>query len=449
MKHRPAARAPSLTLIWGALLAAPAAAGCQETAAAAPPASGAAEVKAVYTLPGLPLGKVLADARVPVANDRRVLLGGIGTDLWHGPGDAADEFWLLCDRGPNGTVTVDQAARRTFLVPDYTPLILHVRAAAGSLSLLAVIPVVGESGKGVSGLPNIAGHDEVPYDATGATRLAYCPSGLDCEGLVRTRAGEFWLAEEYGPSLVHVDATGRVLARFVPAGLPLCGADYEVSATLPAIFARRKDNRGFEGLGLGPDGTTLYAIVQSPLLVPDKATGEAARTGRILAFDVRAGKPVAEYAYRFEVAAAFDPKTPRQGEMKVSSLAVLDDHVLLLGERTDLVAKVYAADLRLATNLLGTPWDEPAHAPSLEALADPEAAGVRLPQKRLIVDLTALPGIPGKIEGLAVLDDRTLAVANDNDFDVGAIDADGNNQGKGTRSRLWVIGLPQAMRAAR
>jgi hypothetical protein len=32
------------------------------------------------------------------------------------------------------------------------------------------------------------------------------------------------------------------------------------------------------------------------------------------------------------------------------------------------------------------------------------------------VDLTALPGIPGKIEGIAILDGHTLAVANDNDF---------------------------------
>src|SRR5262249_14566309 len=268
-------------------------------------------------------------------------------------------------------------------------------------------------------------------------------------GLVRTRAGEFWLAEEYGPSLLHVDGSGRVLQRLMPAGAGRTGADYPVGTALPAIFGKRKGNRGLEGPALRAGEATRYPVVQSPLLVPDKATGEASRTGRILAVDARSGKPVAEYAHRFEVAAEFDPKTPRQGELKVSSLAVLDPDTLLLGERTDLVAKVFAADLRSATNLLGTPWDDPAHVPSLESLADPASAGVRAVQKRLVVDLTALPGIPGKIEGLAVFDDRTLAVANDNDFDVGTIDADGNNVGVGTRSRLWVIVLPAPMHPVR
>ena len=33
-----------------------------------------------------------------VANDRKVFLGSIGSDLWHGPQDARDEFWMITDR---------------------------------------------------------------------------------------------------------------------------------------------------------------------------------------------------------------------------------------------------------------------------------------------------------------------------------------------------------------
>jgi hypothetical protein len=337
-------------------------------------------------------------------------------------------------------VTVDKAVRRTFLVPEYTPLILHVRTVEDRIEVLEAIPLVGASGRPVTGLSNLEGHDEPPYDATGTKRLAFNQSGLDTEGLVRTRSGRFWLADEYGPSLVHADARGKVLARYVPAGMRLPQADYPVFDTLPAIYARRKDNRGFESLALSADETALYAAVQSPLSNPDKATGDASRITRLLRFDVRSGKPSAEFAYRFELAKELDPKTPAQAaDMKVSGLVVADEETLLVLERTDVVARVYAASLRGATDLLGSGWDDPARAPSLEACAEPEASGVRTLSKSLVVDLTALPGIPGKIEGIAILDGHTLAVANDNDFDVGTIDKAGDNVGKGVRCRLFVI----------
>jgi len=46
-----------------------------------------------------------------VANDQGVLLGGLGSDLYHIPGDAADIFYAITDRGPNNdTVQPDKSA---------------------------------------------------------------------------------------------------------------------------------------------------------------------------------------------------------------------------------------------------------------------------------------------------------------------------------------------------
>ena len=39
------------------------------------------------------------------------------------------------------------------------------------------------------------------------------------------------------------------------------------------------------------------------------------------------------------------------------------------------------------------------------------------------------------------LDPTTLIVANDNDFDIGTFDADGNNVGVGAKSRILTIVL--------
>ncbi len=118
--------------------------------------------------------------------------------------------------------------------------------------------------------------------------------------------------------------------------------------------------------------------------------------------------------------------------MKISSLAAVDAHTLLVDERTDPVARLYTVDLRKATNILGTAWDNPATTPSLESLADPAAAGVKVLPKSLAVDLEAVPGMPDKVEGIAVLGPRTIAVANANananDFGLGLGTFDTNGQ---------------------
>src|SRR5262245_54448551 len=79
-------------------------------------------VTATYTLPDLPIAQA-QNAVLPgsVANDRALLLGGIGSDLWHGANDPPDQFWMVTDRGPNGQIRIDGANRRTFPIPDFTP----------------------------------------------------------------------------------------------------------------------------------------------------------------------------------------------------------------------------------------------------------------------------------------------------------------------------------------
>lgn len=405
-----------------------------------------ASILATFTLPDIPLADAQAMALPdhPIADDRGFLLGGTGSDLWRAPGDPAGEFWMVTDRGPNGQIKVDDKNRRTFPVPDFTPHILHVKTEGdGAITVLEAIGIVGQSGAPVTGLSNQEGHDEKPYAFDAQQELDFNPSGLDTEGLVRTASGDFWLVDEYSPSILHVDATGKVVARYVPEGTALTGADYPVTEALPAIYAKRKGNRGFEGLGLAADGKTIYVVLQSPLSNPDGDTGEASRNTRILAFDTEAEQPTAEYVYEFDVAADFDPDPEVvQGDMKLSGVVVINDTTLIVLERTDAVAKLYTADLSTATNILGTAWDDAATTPTLEATTDLATAGVTLLPKALLVDLSTLDGMPGKIEGVAVIDATTVAVANDNDFDVGDIGANGRNVGDGKKSEILIVHTP-------
>ena len=44
------------------------------------------------------------------------------------------------------------------------------------------------------------------------------------------------------------------------------------------------------------------------------------------------------------------------------------------------------------------------------------------------IDLSELPEVPKKIEGVVVIDDMTVAISNDNDFDIGEFDNEKCNQ---------------------
>lgn len=378
------------------------------------------------------------------AVDRGIVMGGVGSDLY--PAAAPDEYWMITDRGPNGQVEVDGTDRRTFPVPTYDPLILRVRVEAPStLRITQVIPLRTADGRPVTGVSNDADRDEKPYDYTATTELPTNPSGLDTEGMVRAPGGEFWLSEEYSPSILRVSPDGTVLTRYVPKGVTLPGAGYPVVEALPAVLATRDGNRGFESLALSPDARTLYAAVQSPLANPDGDAAETSRSVRVLALDTATGEPTAQYVYRMEDVAGFDPAAEGdQSEMKISGLAWYGPDQLLVDERTDDVARLYVVALSGATNILGGVLDDPAHTPGLEA-ADP--AGVTPLAKTLLLDVTAaVPGAPRKIEGIAVRDPSTVVLANDNDFDMRdgpeAFDAQGMLRDTGIPSRLLVVRLP-------
>jgi len=432
----------------GGLMLFPASVLAQSATPIASPIAAGPSVVATYTLPSIPLGQY-QDAALPdypVADDHGFELGGIGSDLWHQPGSPDDEFWMITDRGPNGTATVDGEDRITFPTSDFDPIILHVKVADDEIQILDALPIVGESGAPVTGVSNRDGADEKPYNFDGTEEIDYNTSGVDTEGLIRTEAGDFWLAEEYSPSILHVGADGKVIARYTPAGITLDGADYPVYDTLPAIYGDRRGNRGFEGLAISGDGTTLFAALQSPLYVPDSDTGKASVNTRILAVDVATGKATAEYVYQFDDVNEFDPSQEGKVDaMKLSSIVWIDENTLLINERTDPVSKLYAVDLSNATNILGGPYDDATTDPSLEASNDLSGTDVTPLAKTLVVDLSTLDGVPGKVEGVAVIDDNTIAIANDNDFQITEVGPDGKNIPTGTPSELLIINIPDGI----
>ncbi|WP_248924829.1 esterase-like activity of phytase family protein [Paenibacillus hamazuiensis] len=370
----------------------------------------------------------------------------------HLPNDPADVFYVVEDRGPNGEFGKDKL--RTFPAENFVPRLQKIKASNGTIEVLETIQLHLPAGKtdkvtqnaNLTGLPNLEGPDEVPYDITGSKQLAYDPDGLDLEGIAYSPADDtFWLSDEYRPSILQVKRDGTIVGRYVPQGmkdaLVKAGAQTEIFDTLPAVYAKRISNRGFEGVTITPDGKYLYTSIQSPLANPDKKTGEASRNLRILKIDLATKKPVGEYLYIAENAGMFAKVA--QKDVVISDLAAVSADVLLVDERdknsgADVQLKrIYKADFSKATNLLGTETSEK----DFEKLSADQLKeqGIVPVAKELVVDIAKLGYPYEKIEGLAVIDKNTIAFVNDNDYGVNGYDDNGKLQVKNVPTQMYVI----------
>jgi hypothetical protein len=130
------------------------------------------------------------------------------------------------------------------------------------------------------------------------------------------RDGDLWFGEEFGPFLVHTDATGKVLEAPIP--LPgVSSPDYPADAPgAPGAGNLRRSN-GFEGMAISRDGRTLYPILEGAV------AGDDPRVRRLYSFDIDARRYEPGYA-RYEVA---DPA------FLVSDLTRLDDRRFIALER--------------------------------------------------------------------------------------------------------------------
>ncbi|MBN8726283.1 MAG: esterase-like activity of phytase family protein [Xanthomonadales bacterium] len=353
-------------------------------------------------------------------------VGGF-SGLVHVPSDPPNVAYTIMDRGPNGQVTVDGESRRTFPFPDLAPTLVKLKFVGHRVEVLQAIPIRRPDGQFASVLPNLESQDETPWDANGLLRLPFDPEGLDPEGIAYDPVTDtFWLCEEY-MSLAQVRRDGTLLKRLVPAGIEAqLGVPYARGVLSPWLAARPQ-NRGFEGVGITPDGRYLFAAVQGGLLLPDKATGNASRVRRLVKVDLATDTQVGEYLYLAEEASSFEVPIA-QADMSLSDLAAIDENRVLVLERdknagaSARVKRVYAVDLALATNVLGIADIAGASLESMDALTL-AANGIRPGAKSLAVDLLqAIPGFPyEKTEGLAVVDAKTLLVCHDNDYAI-AID---------------------------
>lgn len=374
--------------------------------------------------------------------------GGFGSALVADPRDA-NVFYLLTDRGPNAAGTAANSI--IFGKADFTPQVGKFRLIGNQLVLEETILLKNAAGQLLNGLPNPTGQGSTGETALDLNGNPIAPSadGLDSEGLALASDGTFWVSDEYGPHLVHFDGTGKTIERINPFGSGTGGR------TLPKVLARRRPNRGMEGLTITPDGKTLVGLMQSPLYNPSSAAVSGSLVLRIVTFDIATGA-TKQYVYLMENASLTG----------CSEIVAITNTTFLALERDGdyggnpakpaTFKRVYKFDLAGATDISDAANGDGGklyNGMTVEQLKDKAGlatAGVVPVTKSLVFDLlTQLsPVYPhDKAEGIAILSNTLIAVSNDDDF--GVVDNGQNSfttkilpaTGKVDMNRIYFINL--------
>ncbi len=325
---------------------------------------------------------------------------GLGSGLSQRPSDAAGHVFAVTDRGPNlfvssaigdyGLTGLEhlRAVRDAKIMPrpDQGPEIHELLISDGCVVWSRSWPLRTRTRR-FSGLPLPGDTMEAVFDMQGRP-LGTDVLGADTEAIAATPDGGFFVAEEYGPSLLKVDAEGVVTERWVPAGqeLVLAHLDLIVRGVLPEAAMRRRANRGFEALCVSVDGAWLYVGFQSALV------GEDERSAPVWKLNARTGALAGEWRYPFDEPSSFWRDAARRkvsaGDVKICEFAWTGDDRLIVLERIAHTTKLYEADL------------------------------ARLPEKRLLFSSDDHPEMGSDMEGMVLLPSGEILLVSDNDFGV-------------------------------
>ena len=367
-------------------------------------------------------------------------------------------FYTISDRGPNIKCSdaediIGLAAfckqngaevkGKVFPLPEFTPSIYQWALVENSLGerqaqVVKVISLKDKDGSPISGVPNPlvfengSSNTESAF-ANDGSLMAFDPQGLDPEALVKLSDGSFWVSEEYGVSILHVAADGRILKRIVPQGTEtqLVDANYEIEGGLPAIYFKRKLNRGIESIAVSPDENFLYFIMQSPLENPDYSQSRHVRIMKYALSGGELGSALGEYVYQLDPAESFGDGTNGdngkvQKDVKISEMVAVSSDDLIVLERISKTTKLYRINLASGDNILnasisnnGIVAKENQHEKSLEDVFNLDAVNASPVHKSLVFNsMIEAPELPKKIEGIAWLNSKHVLLINDNDFGI-------------------------------
>lgn len=346
-------------------------------------------------------------------------------------------FWTVNDRGLNVAHELGGRADKVFPFPGYHHKLLRVKVEDGAVKVLSIdsIRSLEDADIFTTGLVSTKAStgetalrmrlDSAVVDTAPSNALVPVPNGYDFES-VRRFGNSLFLSDEYGPFVVEVDlATLRIKKEWYPGN------------GLPEVLKKRRANRGMEAMAVTPSGKVV-GILQSPMY--NQAGGGKANTTRdgevvrMLWLDPATGD-TREFLYPLDLEKGY-----RRGrDTKVSDMVALSETRFLVLEQglENAGPKQYRIDIHEIDISRATDVSAPGvdgmlvGGRTLEEIASiPGALAntlVRPAAKRPLLEdlLRTTPWKSEKPEGLAVMDDSTLAISNDNDYGMTDYSGDG------------------------
>ena len=379
------------------------------------------------------------------------------------PNTNGKEFWTVSDRGVNvdaanaNTPSCKPTYDKIYAFPNYAPKIHRIKIQGDSVQILQTITIKRPNGTTATGIINPTGFGSTSVEVASTDTVQNCANfnnkiankdvwGIDSEGITVDKDGNFWLCEEGGPTIWKVDKNGVVLKRYTPYATKVGAESQDVA--IDTVFAYRKNNRGFEGITITPNGK-VYAIIQSPILFPSKAVGEGTKIHRILEIDPT-NNTSKMYAYLNEgIIGTSGANQIRLRDWKIGDLTAINDTTFLVLEAalrgTNDIKKMYKININGATPVLsGISYDN--NTKSLESLVNETGLANNniIPVKKtLYMDLLAngWPALLEKAEGLTIVNDSTIAIANDNDYGQYSPTENGVATATGLNCHVYTYGL--------
>jgi hypothetical protein len=258
-------------------------------------------------------------------------------------GSYSGTLYTLPDRGYNVAGLIAYPARIQQMglnfTPDYTAS--NVQQTQLTLSLQRTISVT-----------DFTGQTTTAVDPTGATTLqgysnvatAGGKFAIDGEGLALRADGTFYISDEYGATVYHVAADGRMLGLITPpqALIPaFSSATYSGFTTASAAIATgvqtggRRDNQGMEAVDLTPDGRYLVSMLQSATRQDNPSDNNQGRLfTRLMVYDVsQTATPASAIGHYLVELPTFD----RDGVNGSADRAAAQSEILALSPTTFLV----------------------------------------------------------------------------------------------------------------
>jgi hypothetical protein len=327
----------------------------------------------------------------------------------------------LTDRGPNAALDSKPKSlveKIIFPRPHFNPVLVPLAISNGKLitpnskqlwesplhtTSTSPIPLKDSAGALASGLPPPYVREE-PVDTT-LTRVSPAvgaAEGLDPEAITfDARRGMLWIAEEYSPSLISVDpATGRIVKRRTPGD------------GLPRLLSQRVPNRGFEAVTYTPSDY-LWAILQSP--IREMSSNLSEHFVRLVAIPADPQSTVESKTFAIPL-----PMEAEAESFKIGDVAALSDSRFLALEAYK------AKDGEKHHHLILLDTSKAGEIDSEHVITSSKINGAVTTS--ILFDFKDLQWNEGKIEGLAVIDDRTLLISKDNDFGISVEHRSGKNR---------------------